>query len=287
MTDHEFEWTSAQGQISAEDKAWWKNVGELEPDLDVTGQLYEWIAPTGMRTAVIGPYFLPHDASALQLAYSVGEKGVVYSIDPQGDELNPRGLTELPVGTGNSELYARQMEALRRAGFPLAPFVPLGRESSITRIPGPARELDLIADHASLEFINGRKTMGRARLSVESIVDALRAGGLWIHHAGNKQFLDICHERSDADERFDDWAARLNIRVMMFEVKEDSYYFPATREMLTKLGKETIFDQVDFGDRPARKKYTLTDDMLGFGEWGIAHPQHVIFVAQKLAPRLE
>ena len=244
--------------------------------------VYNRLNLVGARAAVVGPYYLPYDVSALQLASSVGPRGIVYSIDTQGP---PTREFECVSGGGNSTKLGEQLQLLRNFGVPLAPFEWL-EDSEITYFPPPAQNLDVIVDHGSLEFIGTSSLKRFHRRAVETIIGALRPGGLWIHHASTRTLLDVCKAASfNGDDPFRVWVNGLGIRVVRVDIPRDSYRIPAPDAALEKFiwSRDSQYIVGEGSSPDGRRMFMVGNGSLLFPEPLIVHPQKHIFVVQKIA----
>lgn len=263
--------------LSPEDHASWARISDVLAHSRVSSDLYNGMNLAGKRAAVIGPWYMPQDFVAFQIAHNLGPNGLLYSVDPQGDSSKKRKRVEIIVGGGDSTKYGAQLRLLRNLGFPLAPFEWLGVDSSIAHIPYPAKNLDLIADHGTLEFVGLQASAEYLRHGVEEIVRSLRVGGIWVHHSGTRTFLDCCVYSMRGIESYDSWFSRLGLRVVTKKIPYDAYAIPVSFDTATRFLQSPDIDWVNVEDYK-RKLFQKNKLMLG----GPAYRKRWIHVAQRL-----
>ncbi len=260
----------------------WKHITEIPSVLSNTSEFYGHLNLQGMRTAVIGPYYLPYDPLALQLAHCVGRDGTVFSVDPLGDSFHRHSYSKEAVGSGNSSIYKRQLDILSSYGFSLGDFNWLGPDSSLISIPEHGRNLDGIFDNGTLEFISQVKSVAYMRKGVETLTRSLRSGGIWVHHSNTEHILDTCREIDSKDNSFNTWADQLPFRFWSFEIESPEYRIPASKSAINRFIKDSNANEIIELTSEARKLIMTEAHVLIFPRIVQAYPQRYIHVAQKI-----
>lgn len=273
---------SVASKISKLDNDIWNTICEFHPEDSSPSGLYDFLQLRGKNAAVIGPYYLPHDPLALQLSYSVGLEGNVYSIDPQGQSVDGNASSEFIVGSGDSSTYDFQLRILRELGLPLGNFYWLGPESSLSHIPYPDDKYDCIADHGTLEFLAGIVDATYFRQGAMEIFNALRPGGFYVHHCVNTAFLNYSVDKESIyPDSFTDFMISLGMRMTGWTFQSDSYVLPATNEQLKSIQDSSILEQYF----PQTREILLmksTNNLLIIPQHVLSYPTRSILVMQKL-----
>lgn len=258
--------------LSDGDRAMWARLEDGILRTRIASDVYNLIDPKGRQTAVIGPGVAPKDVLTIQMCYSVGPSGHVFAIDPQG---NRKSEGQLVVQFGNASVYENDIAFMRQMRFPFAPFTWLGPESSLVNIP--AHNLDLIADHGTVEFVGSDKRAGAAYVQkgLETIIGALRVGGMFVHQGTGDLYKYV--GTSEAV-----WFKQYGMRVMFRTLESDSYRLRINPDVLDDFfatdGPERVFSAKDADDIRLRRH----GDILELPESMLDYPARDVIIAQKL-----
>lgn len=266
-------------QLSPEDNARWHHAVEALSRAHIPSDLYNGMNLKGKRGAVIGPWYLPHDVFALQLAHSIGPEGELYSIDPRGDDPEKNECNTMSVGCGNSTVYAKDLELLRGIGFPLASLHWLGPDSSLVHIPEPAQNMDIVADHLTVEFVGLATYKGAAyvKQATAEIINSLRVGGMWVHQAETRDVLPYLLGTQSLPE----WMEAHGMRVHTHVYQNDGYRLPIHADVLQTFLHSGLPERI-FSSRYSKDIRMSSIDALSIPEQVVEYPAREVFIAQRM-----
>ena len=250
-----------------------------------TSQLYDRIIRfqniEHPRWAIVGPHFLPNEATSLALSYALGPNGLLYSIDPQGggDERQSRFASNNAYIVGGSIFLEKQLLEFKAHGIPLSQFKWLGGGSHFGNIPAEAQEIDGIVDHSGIEFLEAVTSNDYLINGVRAQISALKSRGIYVYQSEDPNKLIKIFGMP-----YEQWLTEENLIVVTHTLSEDTVEIKMTEEALVWLGQHKQ-EANGHGNEASQLGRFVRGDELIFepSEEAIWYPSKYVFVGQKQA----
>lgn len=251
---------------------------------NTTTELYRNIVKTqkvqNPRWAIVGPGIWPNDVTSLAISHALGSEGLLYSVDPQGQEDQRVSEFVRPetYSVGGSAFLEEQFSEFRKHGISLSKFEWLGPKSHFGFIPPKASEIDGLADHSGIEFLESAVNEKQYLIDgVGTQIRAIKQKGIYVYQSEDPNKL-----RQIFGMPYEQWLSSQGLEVTTHTLKNDSVQIKVNKETITWLNEHK--DEMNgYGKKPEQLWRFLKGNKLVFvpNDDAIWYPSKHVFVGQK------